>query len=73
MRTRGKGAHGRWCRQGIRREAARTGRREGKRAEKVGEVDETRREGGGGRGGGVRKQSKQLLESTLNMALLDDN
>ena len=51
MRTRGKGAHGRSCRQGIRREAARTGRREGKRAEKVGEVDETRREGGGGRGG----------------------
>ena len=58
MRTRGKGAHGRSCRQGIRKEAARTWRRGGQRAETVGEVDETRREGGGGRGGGVRKQSK---------------
>ena len=51
MQTREKGAHSRSCRQGIRREAARTRRREGKRAEKVGEVDETRREGGGERGG----------------------
>ena len=51
MRTRGKGAHGRSCRQGIRKEAARTWRRGGQRAETVGEVDETRREGGGGRGG----------------------